>query len=176
MTHGSLGVSLTVKNMRKLLNLILILGALAAVYFYFYDDKPSDLGTETVESVIERFDDSFTIEISEDADKISLKDVAGGTSSGVATRLLEDGRFSHYAIADLPEPEGGNFYEGWLVRGKPGDANFKFISTGKMINVKGGYTLNFESNTDYTEFGQVVITLETIMDSTPEKHILEGNF
>lgn len=165
-----------IKSMRKFLNWALVLGALGAVYFYFYDDKPSGLGTETVESVMERFDDSFTMEISEDADKISLKDVVGGTSSGVATRLLENGIFSHYVIADLPELEGKNFYEGWLVRGVPGDADFKFISTGKMISVKGGYTLNFDSKTDYTEFGQVVITLETIMDATPEKHILEGNF
>lgn len=164
--------------MKRLFNIILVLALLVGGYYYFYNqDNSSDTNLEAdIESVMKKFEESLITGIPEDSEKINLKDVVGGVSSGIATRLVVNGDFSHYVVADLPEPEGSTFYEGWLVRGELGDSNFKFISTGRMSSVKGGYVLNFESSIDYTDFDQAVITLETISDETPEKHILEGSF
>ena len=82
--------------------------------------------------------------------------------------------------ATLTDPAEDKFYEGWLVRGKVGDENFKFISTGKLVKGDDGlWTLSFASPMDHSEFNEVVITLETLengLDNKPETHILEGIF
>ena len=127
-------------------------------------------------SVEESLEDKFKIQIPEDVDKAELKDVSGGSSSAIATRKYENNKFSHSVLADLPDPEQGSFYEGWLVRGEEGEDNFSVISTVKMSLAKGGYLLEFESNNDYSDYNKVVITLEKVADKLPEKHILEGSF
>ena len=73
-------------------------------------------------------------------------------------------------MADLPDPQAGKFYEGWLVMGE------KVVSTGKFMIAKGGYLLEYESSTDYSDYNMVVVTLEQKDDKTPEVHILEGTF
>jgi len=62
------------------------------------------------------------------------------------------------------------------VRGRQGDENFAYISTGRLTLAKGGYMLEFESSRDYSEYSEVVVTLEAVDDKKPEKHILEGSF
>ncbi len=73
-------------------------------------------------------------------------------------------------LADLPDPEKGSYYEGWLVKGD------SVISTGRMQIAKGGYLLEFNSNTDYSDHSEVVVTKEKTADKNPEEHILEGSF
>jgi hypothetical protein len=106
----------------------------------------------------------------EDVDKAQLRDITGGTSSGMAIRIFEDGKFKHMVLADLPEPVTGVFYEGWLVKDND------FFSTGKMRIAKGGWILEFESNVDYSDYNKVVVTQELIDDENPETYILEGEF
>jgi len=104
-----------------------------------------------------------------------LTDITDGTGFGTAYRNQFDSStgFVHHVIASLDEPQGSNFYEGWLVIQNPSH----FISTGRMEkDTDGQFVLNFTSPTDYTDHLQVVITLETTADSTPETHILEGSF
>jgi len=127
-------------------------------------------------SIEQKLENSFNLEIPDDVERADLRDVSGGTGSGIATRKYAAGRFDHMVLADLPDPAAGTFYEGWLVRGKQGDANFAFISTGRMRVAKGGYLLEFESGKDYSEYKGVVITLEKVNDTKPETHILEGSF
>lgn len=127
-------------------------------------------------SIEEKIEKTFNLEIPEDVERADLNDVSGGTGSGIATRKYESGRFTHALLADLPDPVPGTFYEGWLVRGKEGEANFAFISTGRMGVAKGGYLLEFTSSTDYSAYNGVVVTLERVDDKKPEKHILEGSF
>lgn len=134
---------------------------------------PAPLPTPSIEEKIER---TFNLEIPDNLERADLRDVSGGTGSGIATRKYEGGRFTHAALADLSDPAVGYFYEGWLVRGKEGDANFAFISTGKMRVAKGGYLLEFNSSTDYSTYSGVVVTLERVDDKKPEAHILEGSF
>lgn len=111
-------------------------------------------------------------------EQITLDDVTDGDGEGAATRLYDaTGMFIHTVDATLPEPASGSVYEGWLVRGEPGDEDFDFISTGVM-ELEGGemYSLVFSSETDYADYPGVVITEETVVDETPEAHILEGSF
>lgn len=99
-----------------------------------------------------------------------LEDVSGGNSSGTGY-VLREGALTHTVEANLPDPEGTMFYEGWLVQQSP----LAFISTGDMVReTDGEYSLTHENSNLYEDYDFVVITLETIKDNTPEKHIIEG--
>ncbi len=154
---------------------LVVLAALAGIIYWFR--KPEDeFKVPEIPSVEEKMEGFFNVEIPEDIEKAQLKDVIGGDALGIATRNYEKGTFVHVVLADLPSLEEGSFYEGWLIRGKEGDDDFDYISTGKMRLGKGGYLLEFESSTDYYSYQEVVITLEKTEDNLPEKHVLEGTF
>lgn len=154
---------------------LIVLAALAGIIFWFR--KPKDeLRVPEIPSAEERMEEFFNVEIPEDIEKAQLEDVTGGDALGIATRNDENGVFVHVVLADLPDLEEGSFYEGWLIRGKEGDDDFDYVSTGKMRLGKGGYLLEFESSTDYFSYQEVVITLEKTEDNLPEKHVLEGTF
>lgn len=156
-----------------LIALVIIAGI---VYWYRRSQQASELPQAPQPTFEETFEDRFNIQVPEDVDKAELRDVSGGDGSGLATRKYEAGKFTHAVLADLSDPAAGYFYEGWLVRGKEGDENFAYISTGRLTLAKGGYMLEFESSRDYSEYSGVVVTLERVDDKKPEKHILEGNF
>jgi len=157
---------------------VIILAILALAIYFWQAKKPKLSVPEetTPTSTEEMYETKFNVTIPDDVEKAQLDDVVGGTSSALAIRKYDKGIFMHSVLADLPEPEGKDFYEGWLVRGKSGDEDFDFISTGKMKVAKGGWVLNFDSSSDYSDYEGVVITLEKVFDKTPEKHILEGSF
>ena len=100
-----------------------------------------------------------------------IDDVSGGDSSGKAYILRSDAGLKHYVEAYLPTPEEGYSYEGWLVRKQP---TLDFFSTGVMIVKDDMYVLEYESDMNYLGYDEVVITLESSVDETPETHILEG--
>jgi hypothetical protein len=158
------------------IGLIALLILAGIVYLYRKNRQESLLPPTPEPTFEETFEDKFNIQVPEDVDKAELKDVSGGDGRGLATRKYDSGRFTHAVLADLPAPASGYFYEGWLVRGKEGDENFAYISTGRLSLAKGGYMLEFSSSTDYSEYSLVVVTLEAIDDKKPEKHILEGGF
>ena len=155
---------------------LIILAVLALAIVWIKRAKTAKTTPIPTPSVEEKIEKSFNFAIPEDVERANLTDVTGGTGSGLATRKYENGRFTHAVLADLPDPAPGTFYEGWLVRGKPGDSNFAFLSTGRMRVAKGGYTLEFESSRDYPDYKGIVVTLEKVDDKKPEKHILEGSF
>ncbi|MBI2066359.1 anti-sigma factor [Candidatus Woesebacteria bacterium] len=154
-----------------LIILAVIAGAIVWIRRTRTQEEP--LPTPSIEEKIEK---TFNLEIPDDVERADLRDVSGGTGSGIATRKYQGGTFTHAVLADLPDPAAGYFYEGWLVRGKEGEANFAFISTGRMRVAKGGYLLEFNSSTDYSPYSGVVVTLERVDDRKPETHILEGSF
>ena len=164
-------------NRRDIVIGFVILAALAGFIFFRAkrETSPELIVPQTL-SVEDKLEEAFNLQLPEDVEKVELNDVSGGDGSGIATRKFENGRFTHTVLADLPDPAAGSFYEGWLVRGNPQDANFAFISTGKMKLAKGGYLLEFQSATDFSEYNQVIVTKEIVADSTPETHILEGSF
>ena len=120
--------------------IILVLVVAGVLWFRNRSTKEVIVPTKTQEN-IER---SFNLTIPDDVETADLVDVSGGDGSAIATRKYENGTFSHMVLADLADPAGGSFYEGWLVRGKMGDSNFAYISTGKLRMAKGGYLLEFE--------------------------------
>ena len=163
-------------NRRDIVIGILILALLGGVIYWRQRSQPDDMRVPETLSIEEELEQRFGTEIPDDVEKAELGDVTGGASTGIATRKLENGVFSHSVLADLPDPAGGRFYEGWLVRGEEGDENFAVISTGRMRIAKGGWVLDFQSDSDLSDYSNVVITLEEVADATPEVHILEGSF
>lgn len=155
---------------------LIVVAILAGVVWLIRRNTTPDLSIDNTPSVEQQLSDKFKMEIPADLERVELTDVSGGTGSGLATRDFANGTFTHMVLADLPDLEAGMFYEGWIVRGKPGDADFNVVSTGKMRVAKGGYILQYESKTDLTDHSGVVITLETVADKTPEEHVLEGAF
>lgn len=106
-------------------------------------------------------------------------DVSGSAGKGIAYQRFTKGIFIHTINATLKKPPAGFFYEGWLVKGHPGSDDFKFISTGKLrLEIPSDlfWTLVFSNPIDYSEYKNVIITLEKDDDQKPEKHILEGTF
>lgn len=158
-------------------DIVIGLGILLVVAgIIYFVRRPSNTPLEIPEQTVEqKMEDKFKTQIPEGVDKAELTDVTGGDASGIATRDYTDGKFNHAVLADLPDPVSG-FYEGWLVRGQEGESDFNFISTGKLRMAKGGYMLDFSSDKDLSDYSKVVITHETLFDSTPEDHILEGSF
>ena len=164
-------------NRRDIVIGLVILAALAGIiYFRAKRETPQELTVPQTLSTEDTLEQKFGLTLPEDVERAELNDVTGGDGSGIATRKFENGRFTHTVLADLPDPSAGFFYEGWLVRGNSGDANFAFISSGKMKLAKGGYLLEFGSSSDFTSYNNVVITQEKVFDATPETHILEGSF
>jgi len=164
-------------NRRDIVIGFVILAALAGfIYFRAKRETPQELTVPQTLSTEDTLEKKFGLTLPENVDRAELKDLSGGDASGIATRKFENGTFTHTVLADLPDPEAGTFYEGWLVRGKQGDDNFAFISTGRMTLAKGGYILEFTSQTNYSDYSNVVVTSEKQADTTPETHILEGSF
>lgn len=99
--------------------------------------------------------------------------VDGSNSSGIAHRLLKDGKLYHVVVADMPDPKEDHSYEGWLVQSDP----FNFFSTGVMEkNENNQWVLIYSADEEFENHTRVVITEETIVDETPEDHIIEGDF
>lgn len=151
--------------MKALWIVILIIVLIIAVFVFFNREEQEVLAPtetpnpETAETVRKQGE---------------LKDVSGGSSSGLAQTLFENGKFTHSVVALMPDSPADKFYEGWLVNRESGQV-IDFFSTGHLIKEGGSYILQFEDDKDYPEHDSVIITLEEMDDKKPEKHILDGD-
>lgn len=162
-------------NKRDIVIGLVVLAIIAGiVYFVKRPANKLPQVTDTPQSE-ELFSEKFKYDIPAGADRVDLKDISGGESSGLATRNYQNGVFTHAVLADLPDPSEG-YYEGWLIKGKEGDKDYRFISTGRLKIAKGGFMLEFSSGRDYSDYSRVVVSLESKNDNKPDKPILEGNF
>lgn len=127
-------------------------------------------------STEKELEDKFNITIDDDAPKAELKSVDGGDASGIATKTEENGDHTVMVLADLPEPTTGTSYYGFLVKGEEGDDEYHALSVGRLTSAKGGYMLNFQSKTDYSDHGKVVISEEKSVSTSISKPVLEGTF
>lgn len=118
----------------------------------------------------------FNYQIPADANKADLKDVTGGNGSGIATAKFANGSFTSTVLVDLPDPVSGKFYQAWLIRGNSGDANYSIISLGVLRAAKGGFLVDFQSAKDYSDYKNVVVSIETGTVYGPTSHVLEGSF
>jgi hypothetical protein len=96
----------------------------------------------------------------------------GGTASGVARAVFADDYSLYVTFDGLPDPEGTDFYEGWIVR--KGLA-FDVISTGKVEMIDGQYVNLYMSGDDLTDHTFYVLTIEPDDgDPAPAGHVVEG--
>ncbi len=131
---------------------------------------------EEVKGIQEQLETKTARTLPSDAEQTALRDVSGGSASGIATRKFVNGRFEFTILADLPDPAAGKYYEAWLVKGKPDETGFETISVGKLQANKGGWVLEYVGKENKPDHKGVVVTLESVSDQKPETHILEGSF
>ena len=153
---------------------LVVLGAL--IYWRQKNPRQEELKVPETLSVEESLEEKLNIQIPDDGDKADLKDATGGSSSGIFSRKSENGKFVSSFVADLPMPAAGKYYEAWLVKGEKGSEGYSIVSAGRLRSAKGGYLLDFSSNTDYSGYNKILVTLESKSDSTPEETVLEGSF
>lgn len=168
--------------MRKIIYLAIIIIVAIVIFFSLDLKKISDPKSDTLnqtetrktnDSDLEKTDILKLIETDVNSQTTSLVAVNGSNSSGTAYKLVKDGVFYHAVIASMPDPAPGNSYEGWLVRPSP----LNFFSTGVMNKDKDEkWVLIYQQAGDAPENIRVVITEETMVDATPETHIVEGDF
>ncbi len=163
-------------NRKDIIIGIIILTIIAGGIYFWKRPPKTPLEIEKPSSVETTIEDKFKIELPDNAEKIQLKDVSGGTSSAMATRKFDNGSFNQVILADLPEPSQGEFYQAWLEKGNKGEAGYDLVSIGKLTIAKGGYLLEFNSNKDHSEYKKVMVSLEKKFDSSVEKIVLEGTF
>ncbi|PCI19191.1 hypothetical protein COB64_04080 [Candidatus Wolfebacteria bacterium] len=96
----------------------------------------------------------------------------GGNSSGFAQVGYDGSKYSLRAtFENLPDPQGTDFYEGWVVRKNP----FDVISTGVVEKIDGTYINTYMSEKDLTDHNFYVLTIEPDDgDPAPAEHIAEG--
>lgn len=124
-----------------------------------------DLGDQEMQ-LMEQRKGEFTL-------KGELTDVSGGSSTGTAMAGYHPAGYALEArFQNLPDPEGTDFYEGWiLVQGDPTTV----MTTGRAKKEGEEYVNMFSSDEDLTERTFYVLTLEPDDgDPSPAKHIIEG--
>jgi hypothetical protein len=141
--------------------------------------KSNDEGTDKVTETFVQPKEESPTEMNNDSSPVLLEavlsDVSGGNSTGKAFVSNEDDQYNLYVeFQNLPEPDGSDFYEGWVVRKSP----LSVISTGVVKTNSEGVDVNqFTDIRDLTDHGTYVLTLEPDDgDPAPALHILEGKF
>lgn len=154
---------------------VLVIGGLG--YFLFRQGgQEEEVSVESAEVVAEEkaqeLIESMNFQIPEEAEKVTLRDIAGLGGAGIVTKVEEDGSVEYSVLAALPDPIGGEYYEAYLV----GEGDDNEVYMGKLSQAKGGWMLEFDSTSDLGEFNKVKVTKETVDDKTSEDAVLEGEF
>jgi hypothetical protein len=167
-------------NKRDIVIGVVILALLGSVIYFrsrSTDENMKVPEAQTQGSSIEKtLEDKFKTDIPDDGPKAELKSVEGNDGSGIASKKEENGNHIVTVLADLPAPESGMVYQGWLVKGDEGSADYNLISAGRLTSAKGGYMLNFQSKTDYSDHAKVVISEEKPGSAKISEVVLEGSF
>ena len=104
-----------------------------------------------------------------------LEDVSDSGARGSATAgyNFQEVYTLKATFSNLSDPEGTDFYEGWIVRR---GLNFNVLSTGKVErNSEGIYENIFLSDEDLTDHNFYVLTIEPDDgDPAPADHVVEG--
>lgn len=96
-----------------------------------------------------------------------------GQAVGTAQAGFNGQRYQLTAtINNLPQPEDGFFYEGWIVRGEAESV----ISTGELIQeIPGTYSNMFINDDDLSDHTRYVLTIEPDDgDPAPADHVVDG--
>jgi len=124
------------------------------------DSQPEEDNTEISDEMKAIMDEVAYAYSGELKDVTGQKTIRGITttnkSSGQAQADYLNNKYMLIAeFTDLPEPQDGDFYEGWVVRSSP----FNFISTGKAVLENNEYINRFVSDEDWLDHSLYVLTL-----------------
>ena len=88
---------------------------------------------------------SYTGTLADVTNKALIRGVdTQGKSSGIAKATIKDDKYHLLVTFDyLPDPQGTDFYEGWIVRR---GVRFSVISTGEVEKIDGVYTNMYQSS------------------------------
>ncbi len=156
----------------------LVVLAIIAGAIYFSQRNGADLEisepTPTPTGQIERqLEETLQREVPEDVEKVELQDE---DSIAIVTREeAATGGHLVTVLADLPQPEEGEFFQAFLERGEQDTEEFERVSLGRLNSIKGGYVVEFQSNQDLSEYNRVIISKQTRLSNEPEEVVLEGD-
>ncbi len=139
------------------------------------EDTNSNTANETVEEIVTTKEIEYTYEgeLVDVTEGVTLLEVnTAGASSGKARAAFNEKYHLIAEFKNLPDPNGTDFYEGWIVRQAP---DLDVISTGKAVKENGVYVNVYKSDEDLLDHDFYVLTLEPD-DGNPDpaEHILEG--
>ncbi|MEK7061385.1 MAG: anti-sigma factor [Patescibacteria group bacterium] len=165
LTIRKLGVRLRPMGRKEIFVGLFVILVIIGIIFGVKKAKDAKVKPLVIPTPVEtqQLENKFNVTIPSDVEKINLQAAFGFEGMGIATRKFANGTFSHIVIADLPQPASGS-YKAWLIK----DDTTK-ISTGVLRLAKGGYLLEFTSNTDYSNFKKVEVKLG-------ERIVLSGSF
>ena len=106
-----------------------------------------------------------------EVDETDLYGVEEFEGSGSALREYGSNSFKISINTDLTDPQEGKYYEAWLSNegGEP-------VSIGRLIKQETGWGLVFDSQTDYSAYNEVLVSLETDDDGQVEAYLLQASF
>lgn len=157
----------------------ILIVAVLGVAIYLWGTRRRDLRVHEptpTPSIQKEIEERFNVVLPEDAEKIQLKDTGGKDATAIATRTFSQGTFTVTVLADLPVPNKGEFYQGWIIKGEKGDKDYKVLTLGRLSVAKGGYIVEFKASQDYSGYERVVVSRESIADREIEETVLEGVF
>ncbi len=167
------------KQQHLILGLIIVLAGLG-LFFYTQDaSTPTDESTSPTDAM-EQEDTSMPADGKGSPILFlqagALEDVSGGEATGMAQAgysAASNMYLMEAVFENLPEPEGTDFYEGWIVR--RGDS-MSVLSTGRAEpEGENMYSNVYRAEEDLMDHTFYVLTLEPDDgDPAPAAHILEG--
>lgn len=110
------------------------------------------------------------------ADVTEGKAIRGTQFDGMASGMFRTGFVGEMfgveaAFNGLPDIEGTDFYEGWLVRTEP----FDFVSTGVATKEGDVYANRYLTEVDLSTYTKYVLTIEpNDGDPRPAEHVVEN--
>ncbi len=111
--------------------------------------------------------------------KIELENLTEDDISATAYILKKDDVWYEVIVAQLPEPPEGTIYQAWHTQEKepPAPSIYRkdllyYVDNGHSNGYVAQYSyMDLDYLTDYTG---IVVTLEAVLDDTPEKYIFSG--
>lgn len=160
-------------KLRDIVIAVVILGVIGFILYNIStpDNTPQLEATPNTNTVESDLEDRFRREIPDDVEKTELEGTVEGTSvSALAIRNFENGLYTASVLADLEAPSDGTSYYAWINRGE------EYVRLGMLQSAKGGWLIDYESSTDYSEYDRVVVSEESAPGAEPQDVVLEGTF
>lgn len=153
--------------MKVFIGILIAIIILGGIYIFYFKQKNQIKNNQPTP----QFQNDIPIE--SEVESASLTSIEGQEGKGVATRQKIDSIFVHGITAELPPSSDDKVYIAWLT--KNGDMTTA-IKTGKLKLQDDNYSLDYSSPVDYMSYPEVIITLQSEIQTTLGRVILKGAF